>query len=203
MPNHPLALKLIELTGQPLVAPSANLSGKPSSTEVAHVLEDFEGKIAAVVEGGASVYGIESTVIRLGAKEPLLLRLGALNQDEIERVLGNKIARGGSGQGSPGMLHRHYAPQTPIHLFSEEKALKSALKTHPLKSCLVLSTQERGCFPEGEEAPLSAQRFYKELRGADRTGKVAIFILLDAEVSQDLALMDRIHRAAQVIASYP
>ncbi len=104
MPDHPLAQALITAVGQPLVAPSANLSGRPSSTEACHVLHDFSGRIAAVIDGGKTEHGMESTVVSLLGEKPILLRPGALSLEEIEAVLGQKILVGNSqAQGSPGM----------------------------------------------------------------------------------------------------
>ena len=91
MPSHPIALKLISLVDEPLVAPSANLSGMPSSTQAEHVLDDFDGKIAAVVDGGKTEIGIESTVINLLGETPILLRPGSISKEALEKVLGYPI----------------------------------------------------------------------------------------------------------------
>jgi L-threonylcarbamoyladenylate synthase len=87
MPDHALAQALITAVGQPLVAPSANLSGRPSSTEASHVLHDFSGSIAAVIDGGPTKHGMESTVLSLLKEKPVLLRPGALSLADIEAVL--------------------------------------------------------------------------------------------------------------------
>src|SRR5207244_4124856 len=122
-PSHPVARELIAKVGAPLVAPSANLSGRPSATTALHVMDDFQGKIAGVIDGGPSTIGIESTVISiLDPKKPLLLRPGLITKEELERVLQKKveIASGSVERpASPGMKYRHYAPDAPIKLFTK------------------------------------------------------------------------------------
>ena len=91
MPSHRIARKLIESLGEPIVAPSANISGTPSSTRCEHVVEDFKGKIAGVIDGGPAVYGIESTVISLIDDIPVLLRPGAVSLEQLEEVIGKPL----------------------------------------------------------------------------------------------------------------
>lgn len=179
-PSHPIAQDLIRLVGDPLVAPSANLSGKPSSTSAQHVLEDFSGKIAAVIEGGSAQIGIESTVLSL-IGEPTILRLGHITQEELEAVLGRKVlkATAHTPVASPGMKYRHYAPLARVLLFPSLEALY-ACKT-PAKKQWVL------------EAP-TAQNFYGELRKADLEGCQEVLVLLDSSTAP--ALKDRIIRSS-------
>lgn len=92
MPDHGTALRLIERTGRPLAAPSANRSGRPSPTTAAHVLDDLAGSIAAVVDGGTTRIGLESTVVDVTVVPPLLLRPGAISASQLERVLGRPVA---------------------------------------------------------------------------------------------------------------
>ncbi|HEY5235102.1 MAG TPA: L-threonylcarbamoyladenylate synthase, partial [Rhabdochlamydiaceae bacterium] len=179
-PSHPIAQELIRLVGDPLVAPSANLSGKPSSTSAQHVLEDFSGKIAAVIEGGSAQIGIESTVLSL-VEEPTLLRLGKITQEELEAVLGRKIFKASAHTpvASPGMKYRHYAPLAKVLLFPTLEALY-AFKD-PAKKQWVL------------EAPTS-QNFYGELRRADLEGCQEVLVLLDPSTSS--SLKDRMIRSS-------
>lgn len=179
-PSHPIAQALIRLVGDPLVAPSANLSGKPSSTNAQHVLEDFSGKIAAVIEGGSAEIGIESTVVSL-THEPTLLRLGQITAEEIEAVLGRKLAKAGSHTpiASPGMKYRHYAPLAKVLLFPTLDALRASLDTGK-KQWIV-------------PAP-TPQNLYAELRRADLEGCQEVLIHLSESTSP--ALRDRILRAS-------
>jgi L-threonylcarbamoyladenylate synthase len=174
MPSHPIARKLIEGVGAPLVAPSANLSGKPSPTRVADVLEDFEGQIKYVIDGGTCEVGIESTVISLFHQTPTLLRPGLIKKAELEEVLKQTIDLP-SASGpilSPGMKYRHYAPKASLKLVFRKKDI-------------------RGPFIQP-----TAQSFYAQLREADRLGLAEIQIYCDANLQKDEGLMNRLLRAA-------
>ena len=125
MPCHPVALVLIRQSGCPIAAPSANLSGKPSPTNAKHVFDDLNGRIDAILDGGAASVGVESTVLDLSVEPPMLLRPGGTSFEALKAVLGNvqlhpfvasekeltlKEAR------SPGMMHKHYAPKAQVIL---------------------------------------------------------------------------------------
>lgn len=121
MPRHPLTLELIKQVGIPLVGPSANRSTKPSPTKVQHVLEDMDGNINGVIDGGDTQVGVESTVIDLTNEEgPVILRPGIITKEEIEAVIGPLATQMKTATGekvapkSPGMKYLHYAPATPV-----------------------------------------------------------------------------------------
>jgi len=199
MPSHKTARDLIRLVGSPLVAPSANLSGKPSSTEVSHVLDDFSGKIAGVVLGEASNIGIESTVVNLMDGKIEILRPGAISQKEIETCLGQEIsvfmpkANSSDPLPSPGMKYRHYAPNAKVRVFySEEEALKSYDASLESKK-MVLSNQP---FEKLKTFPLTQGSFYSYLRLADKENYEEIFIICDLEVQDNKGLMNRIEKSA-------
>ena len=118
MPNHPVALELIRRSGCLIAAPSANTSGRPSPTEAAHVVEDMNGRIAMILDGGPVRIGIESTIIDLTVSPPQILRPGYITREKLSAVLGTvdtdaTILRADSGQApkAPGMKYRHYAPR--------------------------------------------------------------------------------------------
>jgi L-threonylcarbamoyladenylate synthase len=122
MPAHSIALKLIRSAGVPLAAPSANVSGKPSPTRVEHVIDDLEGKIPLILDGGRTNIGIESTVLDCTLKPPMILRPGKISAKQIEAVIGTTLSLAGErftrqlcGK-SPGMKYRHYAPVAPMIL---------------------------------------------------------------------------------------
>lgn len=172
-PSHPIALQLIKEVGEPLVAPSANLSGRPSPTCIQDVLEDLEGRVQYVIDGGRCEVGIESTVISLFHSVPTLLRPGQITCDMLSDVLGRKIALPGAGPIlSPGMKYRHYAPQAPVRLVYEKEKLSGPF---------LLPT---------------AKNLYAELRNADRLGWPLIEIYCDQTVLNDAALMNRLLRAS-------
>ena len=115
MPDNRIALSLIKKAGVPLVAPSANLSGKPSPTRAKDVAADLSGKIDVIIDGGKARIGIESTVIDMTTSPPTLLRPGGLPVEEIEKVVGHVQRQSMSDETmpvrSPGLKYRHYAPK--------------------------------------------------------------------------------------------
>lgn len=176
MPNHPIAKKLIELVGEPLVAPSANVSGRPSSTCAEHVLSDFAGDLSAVINGGSCEYGVESTVIDLVSfAKPTILRPGALTREEVEKVLLVDLYRSGP-KSSPGMKYRHYAPKIPVRVFKDQQAFVNQLQS--LKKPFVLQ-------------PKSVS-FYADLRRAEKEGFEEVLIFDDGNF--DAALTNRLEK---------
>jgi L-threonylcarbamoyladenylate synthase len=183
MPRHPIALELIKLAGEPLVAPSANKSGRPSSTTAAHVLIDFEEMEGAVIDGGATEEGIESTVLYLAGEKPVILRPGVITQDQIAEVLGCAVEIGSQQHASPGTRYRHYSPKAKIQLFSsfEEVAASSAKR-------FLMSTEKHPSFHHMTSATL-----YALLRQADDEGCEEIIAVYS---DLDEGLKDRLLRAA-------
>lgn len=124
MPAHPVALALIRASGTPIAAPSANPSKKPSATSGAQSIKYFKGKAECIINSGDSFFGIESTIIDL--QSFTILRPGPFTVDEIERAFFRaprvgRLAKGKSSAGkvvSPGTKYRHYAPDTPIFMFT-------------------------------------------------------------------------------------
>lgn len=124
MPDHPVALALIKAAGVPVAAPSANLSGKPSPTQAEHVLQDLDGRIEAILDGGPAGVGVESTVLDLTSEAPVILRPGGITPEELRACLGRvevdrDAVSGYYDEGnprSPGMKYTHYAPRAPLLL---------------------------------------------------------------------------------------
>ena len=136
-PENALTLSLIRACGFPIAGPSANLSGRPSPTEASHVFEDLGGRIEGILEDGAVGIGVESTIVDLSEDCPTLLRPGAITQEDLEELLGEKIAIDPTllGKGmtegltpkAPGMKYRHYAPKAEMLLFmAKEEAEETA-----------------------------------------------------------------------------
>ena len=124
MPSHPIARKIIKLSGVPLAAPSANRSGFPSPTCAEHVIKDMEGRISAVVDGGKCSVGVESTVVSFLNEKPVLLRPGGVSAEEIKETIGeleldsavfNDLPKG-IVPSSPGMKYKHYSPRAEVFL---------------------------------------------------------------------------------------
>jgi L-threonylcarbamoyladenylate synthase len=131
MPRHPLALALIERTGTPIAAPSANPFGHTSPTTAQHVLDQLSGKVDVILDGGPCSVGVESTIVSLASNPPALLRLGGVSVEEIEAVIGplGKAPPPDNGTiTAPGMMQRHYAPRTPIELLTADEPRQVRLK---------------------------------------------------------------------------
>lgn len=130
MPSNPAANKFLKYCGVPVAAPSANLSGRPSPTGARSVLEDMDGYIYAVIDGGDSEYGLESTVVDCTGEEPVILRPGAVTKADIDSVLDSGEAvlaqslEGEKTPRSPGMKYRHYAPYAQVEIMEMPKGTK-------------------------------------------------------------------------------
>jgi L-threonylcarbamoyladenylate synthase len=125
MPQHKVALALIRVSGCPIAAPSANLAGKPSPTTAKHVFEDLNGRIDAILDGGPTRIGVESTVLDVSVDPPLLLRPGGTSLEALRKVLGEvrlhpfvaaEAELPEEKARSPGMKHRHYSPKAQVVL---------------------------------------------------------------------------------------
>lgn len=202
MPDHPVALELLRAVDFPLAAPSANLSGKPSPTTADHVLEDLEGKIYAVLDGGPTRIGLESTVLDLSGERPAILRPGGIGYESLRTYLPDLInATGGASPLSPGTRYRHYSPNASLTLVFNEaqsKELAIDLTTQGLKVAWVGSHPPGGVnhvlFPP--EAEFYARHFFAVLRDLDSQGIDHIFTEVIAEEGLGQAVMDRMKRAA-------
>jgi L-threonylcarbamoyladenylate synthase len=121
MPDHPVALAVLEACQLPIAAPSANRSGKPSPTTGQHVLEDLNGRVSGILDGGATGVGVESTVIDCTEDVPVILRPGGVTRAQIEVVVGEvrldaALSDVAEAPRSPGMKYQHYAPDAPLFL---------------------------------------------------------------------------------------
>ncbi len=177
-PDNAVTREIIRLSGVPIAAPSANLSGKPSTTTAQHVLHDHDGKIAAVVDGGPCRVGVESTIVDLTEDRPRLLRPGGITPEQLVSVLGDLVVdKAVTAQidkdavvKAPGMKYRHYAPAEPVIIVagSREKAA-AYIHRHFIPGDRVLCFEEElplyaDCSPlaygqEADAATLSAGLF--------------------------------------------
>lgn len=217
MPSHKTARMLIEASGCPIAAPSANLSGKPSPTTAEHTLDDMDGRIDAIIFGSDCQVGIESTVVDMRKDEPVILRPGRITAEDLSNAIGgmvlihpslkkkdmsqsdvdmspNMVAR------SPGMKYKHYAPEAEMQIFisdknDKEKALKMAereanrLKTIG-KNPTIIS------FTDGIEA---AHDLFRRLRDADKAGYdviLAVGVSDDESGGVGFSVMNRMLKSA-------
>lgn len=200
VPDHPVALALIEAAGVPVAAPSANRSGRPSPTRAPHVAADFPALL--VLDGGAAHHGLESTVVALG-DPPRVLRLGAIPVEELRSVLPGLVVatRARARAESPGMRHRHYAPARPLVLFRRSRAasLLEALAADP-KALLLCADADAPLFPGARSVRLGATpaEIAHGLFDALRTTRRGSVLLAYAVPRRGLlrAVMDRLERAA-------
>jgi L-threonylcarbamoyladenylate synthase len=197
MPKHPLARRLIELVGQPLVAPSANLSGKPSSTSYQHVLEDFDGLVPGVVVGDPSDIGIESTVVSLLNGKVEIVRPGAISKEQLEEFLKEPVLlyqpKTGEAVLSPGMKYRHYAPKAKVTLFLKPADALEYIKKEPeIKRMVLCNTPTEGF----SSLPIACNSFYANLRLADQLNLSEVVIICDEATQKDLGLMNRIEKSS-------
>lgn len=211
MPSHPTARAVIAAAGVPLAAPSANASGRPSPTCAAHVLHDLDGRIDAVLEGGESEVGVESTVITLTTEPPTLLRPGGVTPEQLENVLGRiqispavfSALRAGETAQSPGMKYKHYAPRTAVTLvqgsFEQFRQFVNAQKT-PV--CAVCFHGEGSCFAHAIEYGASgdgkaqAHDVFDALRRIDAVGCSRALVRCPDPAGVGLAVYNRLLRAA-------
>ncbi|KAL0216421.1 hypothetical protein P9112_008605 [Eukaryota sp. TZLM1-RC] len=128
MPSHPVMSSLISNSNLPLAAPSANTSGRPSPTLAKHCMEDLEGKVDVVIDGGSSAVGIESTVVDVTSEVPVILRPGVIGIDDLYQVLNikgpcgdvcNEISLSSDSPRCPGLRHKHYAPEGDVMLIDD------------------------------------------------------------------------------------
>ena len=177
-PDSAVTRQIIRLSGVPIAAPSANLSGKPSTTTAQHVLHDHDGKIDAIVDGGPCRVGVESTIVDLTEERPRLLRPGGITPEELTEVLGDLVIdKAVTAQidkdavvKAPGMKYRHYAPAEPVVIVSGSREKAAAyIHRHFVPGDRVLCFEEElplyaDCNPlsygrEAEVATLSAGLF--------------------------------------------
>ena len=213
-PDHQVTLAIIRESGVPIAAPSANTSGRPSCTTAADVMEDMEGKIDAVVDGGPCQVGVESTIIDLTCEPPRLLRPGGLPLEALEDVAGpiavdravTQQLKEGEQPKAPGMKYRHYAPKAPVTVVTGPAASSARTIQH-------LAQPGDGviCFDEfatlfdqqvvehlgpSQDKRIQAQRVFDALRAFDSTDVPQIYAQCPDSQGLGLAISNRLKKAA-------
>ena len=195
VPSHPLAIELLRSVGRPIAAPSANRSGRISPTTADHVLSELGGRIAAVLDGGPCRVGIESTVIDLTGKTPLVLRQGGVAAEEVEALLGPLAApAGGDAPRAPGMLASHYAPNLPLRLDATSVEAGEALLAFGPDS--PSGAKETLYLSKSRDVREAAANLFTMLRAVDRADFTAIAVMPIPEQGLGRAINDRLRRAA-------
>jgi L-threonylcarbamoyladenylate synthase len=204
VPGHPTAISLLRRIGRPIAAPSANRSGQVSPTSARHVLDGLNGRIAAVLDSGPCIIGVESSVLDLSGADPLLLRPGGVSAEDLEACLG-PIQRGvphaasdtSSGLRSPGLMVSHYAPDLPVRLNAERVAADEALLAFgpplPGGRCQFQLSSSGDTIE-------AASRLFEGLRWLDvegnRLGAKSIAVMPVPDGGLGAAVNDRLQRAA-------
>jgi L-threonylcarbamoyladenylate synthase len=217
-PIHPIAHRLIELSGRPIAAPSANLSGSPSPTSAIHVIDDMSGRIDAIIDGGDADIGLESTIVKIEQDGALtLLRPGGITVDELACIAPVSIAdavtselKDGEVALSPGMKYRHYAPDAPLVLLDGEICdyVEFIERDRQGRICILSYFEDadvlQNAFPDAHILILGARNNIEEqakhlfslLREADKLSFNKIYAPVPSKSGVGLALYNRMIRAA-------
>ena len=216
MPSHPVARALIRESGCPIAAPSGNRSGRPSPTLATHMLEDMQGRIPLILDGGPCQVGVESTVVSLTGEVATVLRPGGVTPEMIAAVLGEcRVAdsvmrplREGEAAPSPGMKHKHYAPRARMTLYegapeavaarirAEYDALPAGERGRILTAGHPAAYAPRDTVDLGADEWAAAHSIFAALRQADADGITRVFSESWPESGVGLAVMNRMARAA-------
>lgn len=221
MPSDPVARMLIEESGLYLAAPSANASGRPSTTRAEHVYEDLAGRIGLILDGGEATIGLESTIVDLSGEKPLILRPGFLSKEDFLGILPEmeydpavvaRTAQKEIAAKAPGMKYRHYAPKGKLVIYEGEREAVAAAVNRAVEektaggfSCAVLAAQESGAaytcpnvkivgMREREET--IAAHLFDVLRSFDEEGVEFIFSESFSDGHLGEAIMNRLRKAA-------
>ncbi len=202
VPDHPLATAILRATDRPLAAPSANPSGRISPTSAAHVARDLGGRIAAILDGGVTAVGLESTIVACLDETPRLLRPGGVSREALEAVLGRALADPAertepTAPVAPGMLTSHYAPRARVRLNAQtilpgEAALLFGA-TPPQGIENAIAVENLSVAGDLREA---ATALFGAMRALDETGAAGIAVAPVPEYGLGEAIMDRLRRAA-------
>ena len=213
-PNHPVTLAIIREAGVPIAAPSANLSGRPSCTTAQDVLEDMDGKIQCLVDGGPCAVGVESTILDLTCTPPRLLRPGGVPVEQIERLIGpiaidkavNGVLDGEERPRAPGMKYRHYAPKAPVIVVSgaPEASAQEILRRVGPESGVICFEEYLPLFEKqrvqslgpSQDKQTQAQRVFDALRAFDSETVTEIYAQCPDNQGLGLAIGNRLKKAA-------
>lgn len=214
MPDHPIALKLINIANTPIAAPSANRSGKPSPTTAQHVISDMQGRVDVIIAADHSRIGLESTVLDMTHKPPMILRPGGVTLSQLQTLIPEitidpQVHHSVDSPRSPGMKYTHYAPQAEMlmvrgdhskvikkitHLMDEHKHLRCAIicaeehiQDYPNQNSLSLGSRSNPAF--------MASQLFTILRKCDELQLDYVITEAFAEEEMGLALMNRLKKA--------
>ena len=212
MPSHKTARAIIEKCGFPIAAPSANLSGSPSPTTAGHVFNDMNGRIPAIIDGGFSAVGVESTVISFEGNAIRILRPGFISEQDLKDITPNVIIDKGViaqlEQGaiarSPGMKYKHYAPKADITIIDGSlDAFRSYVTKNKCNGLICMTFSDSDCdglgvrtLSYGDTDEKQAHQLFDTLRELDNIGAKKVFARCPRKDGVGLAVYNRLLRAA-------
>lgn len=210
IPSGSIARELIRLAGTPIAAPSANLSGKPSPTSAEHVIEDMNGRIECIIDGGSCDVGLESTVVDMTGEFPVILRPGGITIEMIRRYIPSAAVNTelkGDAPKSPGMKYRHYAPNAEVVVVegsngAAEKIAELCRKNSGKRIGVILKEKTAAEIPAdfilyaGKTNKEYASRLFALLRECDKQNADIVFAETDGEDGIGAAVRNRIYKAA-------
>lgn len=205
VPNHPIALAMLQSFGGAVAAPSANRFGRVSPTRAVHVREDFGDQVDFILDGGPCSVGVESTIVDLSSGDPAILRPGAVTREQLEKMLGRPVPLRLAGPvRSPGQHALHYAPRAEIVLVAAHEISKTAADLIAAsRRVVVLGDPASANLPSRLDIlPLPdsladvAHSLYETLREVDRLGFDVALVTLPPDEGLGLAIADRLRRAA-------
>lgn len=218
MPSHPIASGIIRYAGVPVAAPSANLSGKPSPTRGRHVIEDLNGRVDMIIDGGKATLGLESTVLDVSGTKPCILRPGSITKSMLEDIVGDvdydaHLSDISEVPKAPGMKYKHYAPSGNLTIVSSDDELKvieyinsQVIKQHKANKKVGIITPKHAqesfdsdlvlCIGNIDDANEIASNLFNILRKMDEhhIDEIYSFEYPGEEVS--VAIMNRLMKAA-------
>ncbi|MDQ1380800.1 MAG: L-threonylcarbamoyladenylate synthase [Actinomycetota bacterium] len=191
VPDHPVALELLDAFGAGVAAPSANRFGRVSPTTAQHVRDDLGADVDVVLDGGPSAVGVESTIVDVSRPHPVVLRVGGISDAQLERVARTQLSRRIDGEiAAPGTLASHYAPNARVELATADsvEARAGLLRAEGLKVGVLEAPANAGDY---------ARSLYRQLRALDRDGADVILAVPPDEADGiGAAVADRLRRAA-------
>lgn len=213
-PAHPVCRAILTAADVPVAAPSGNTSGRPSPTNMADMLEDMDGKIDGIVDGGPCAVGVESTIVDLTVMPPRLLRPGGVTLEQLRDALGEvvvdpavtRLMGAGEQPRAPGMKYRHYAPKAPVTVVQGAPAAAARyIQAHMAPGDGVICFDEYAGLFAGHpleqlgpstDVPEQARRVFEALRWFDGTGVSRIWAQCPAAAGIGLAVANRLNKAA-------